>query len=66
MPCLMIVEVGTAIPTVGRGEDWIWSDADEREEAARLRRLAAIGRRAGSSVAPGVLAGFVLLPWSRA
>lgn len=40
-PCLLILDRGTPIPPLAGSEDWIWSDADERDVARRLVSLEA-------------------------
>lgn len=46
IPCLLVVDPGSPVPALAEGEDWSYRTADERDVAARLRRLAsATGRR---------------------
>src|SRR3954470_15247151 len=52
VPCLLVVATGDRIPAVGRGEDWVWEHAGEREVAARLAQLATVGRRPGRPAPP--------------
>ena len=39
VPTLLVLDRGTPIPPLGPGEDWVWSDADERDAAHRLVEL---------------------------
>jgi hypothetical protein len=65
--CLLAVRRGEPIPALLADEDWIYDDADERDVANRLERLAAHAPGGGASVAPapgnpGALAVSVSVP----
>lgn len=45
-PTLLVIDRGAPIPPLGPGEDFVWSDADERDVAHRLLDLAG---RAGAA-----------------